>query len=165
MKSTTLPRRLGLLMAGIAVAAATPALAQIYDDSDNGAITVTGRYGTVPDSVQSLSLRVSYADLDLGTPYGRDALRDRIGYTADFLCGKLGESDDNLGVIPSCQTAAFDDGMRQANYVIDHYFSPPEHTAWYSHARLHEPRYSARRDGYPACTATRRDDCVEVGRW
>lgn len=156
------------LAAGMALAATTaPALAQLYDQNDE-AITVQGRYGTVPESVQRLSLRVSYADLDLGTAYGRQVLSDRIGYTADFLCDKLGESDDNLGAIPSCQSAAIEDGMQQARWVERGYL--PGSSAYFSHATLREPRHFAPRHvamhgRYPACSATRHDHCVELGRW
>lgn len=161
--------KLAILAAGAALVAATaPAVAQPFYDQGDNEITVEGHYGTVPQSVQSLSLRVSYADLDLGTPYGRDVLRDRIGYTADFLCDKLGESDDNLGAVPSCQSVAFQDGMQQAHYVERGFL--PGSSAFFSHAMLREPHHRAMHrvamhGRYPACSANRHDHCVELGRW
>ena len=60
---------------------AAPVLAQPTTED----IIVEGRYGTVPDSVKTLSQAVSYADLDLSTQAGRDLLRQRIRLTARFL--------------------------------------------------------------------------------
>ena len=54
----------------LAVATLTPALAQPADE----VILVEGSYGRVPDSVRSLSQRVSYADLDLSTAAGKSEL-------------------------------------------------------------------------------------------
>src|ERR1700759_1900709 len=111
--SSNLIRKLCWLTAGAALVGVTvPALAQNFDAED---ITVTsqGRY-YVPDSVQSLSQRVRYDDLDLIRHYDRQVLKGGIADSADFLCDRLGESDDNLGANPSFQTADYKDCGQQA---------------------------------------------------
>jgi UrcA family protein len=107
-----------------ALFATTPAHAQPTSEE----IIVTGRYGTVPESVKSLSLAVSYRDLDLSTPSGQAELKHRIGLTARFLCDKLGESDSSSGVVPSCRDAAVSDAMARAGTIEEHF--APRGTTW-----------------------------------
>ena len=110
----------GAILAGAAlVGAALPALAQTSVEE----LTVTGRYGTVPDNVKSLTQPVSYADLDLSTPAGQHEFRHRISLTARYLCDKLGENDTATSVVPSCRDAAERDANAQADTVIAR-FSP-----------------------------------------
>jgi UrcA family protein len=150
MRSVKLSPKLCALMAGVAIAAAAaPVLAQDYYDED---VTVTGQRYYVPDSVTHLSQRVSYADLDLTRSYDRRVLRGRIDDSAAFLCDRMNESDDNLGVVPSCRTAAYQDGVQQARYVAGF----ARRGMWDSPAR------TAYTGSYPACTAYRHDNCVEV---
>lgn len=149
MKSVKLSPKVRVLMAGIAIiATAAPTLAQDYYDND---VTVTGR-GRVPDSVDHLSQRVSYGDLDLSRSYDRRVLRGRIDDSASFLCDKMNESDDNMGVVPSCRSAAYQDGVQQARYVEGF----ARRGDWASPAR------TAYTGSYPRCTDRRRDHCVEV---
>lgn len=137
-----------LLLAGMAIfAVGAPSVAQDFDND----VTVTGR-GRVPDSVQALHQRVSYADLDLSTGYGRHVLRARIDDTAGFLCDKLNESDDNIGVVPSCRTAAYQDGVKQARYVEGF----ARRGEWDSPAR------TAYTGSYPRCTSSRQDKCIDL---
>ncbi len=148
MRSVKLSRKLSLLMAGMAVfALAAPSLAQGYDED----ITVTGQ-GRVPDSVDHLSQRVSYADLDLSRSYDRRVLRGRIDESAAFLCDRMNESDDNIGIVPSCRTAAYQDGVHQARYVEGF----ARRGEWASPAR------AVYTGSYPRCTARRHDNCVEA---
>jgi len=91
-------------------------------------IIVTGRYGRVPDSVQSLSQAVSYADLDLSLAADRAELRHRLNLTARFLCDKLGESDTPSSVVPSCRDAAVSDAMRRVGTLEAHF--APRGTTW-----------------------------------
>src|SRR5438477_13218556 len=49
-------------------------------------IVVVGHYGRVPDNVDSASVAISYADLDLSYPGDREILRHRISLTARYLC-------------------------------------------------------------------------------
>lgn len=116
----------GLLMfAGAAfIGLSTPVFAQDADEE----LVVTGRYGRVPDSVQSLSQPVSYADLDLSTKSGRDAFRHRIKLTARYLCEKLGESSTSTPIAPSCQDAAVKDAMSRAG-TLEQGFAP-RGTTW-----------------------------------
>ena len=122
LKLSTLTK--GICAAAL-VAGAAPLMAQPSED-----ITVTGRYGTVPDSVQTLSQAVSYYDLDLGTEAGRRELRQRVSLTARFLCSKLGESSTapGPGNIPSCQQGATKDAMERVG-TIEQGFAP-RGTAW-----------------------------------
>lgn len=140
--------RFGALMAGMAIfVVAAPGIAQ---DVDND-VTVTGR-GRVPDSVQALHQRVSYADLDLTTGYGRHVLRARIDDTASFLCDKLNESDDTIGVVPSCRTAAYQDGVHQARYV----------EGFARRGDWSNPARGAYTGSYPRCTPSRQDNCIDL---
>ena len=149
MRSVKLSPKLCALIAGAAIAgAAAPVLAQDYYDED---VTVTSP-GPVPDSVTHLSQRVSYADLDLTRSYDRRVLRGRIDDSASFLCDRMNESDDNIGVVPSCRTAAYQDGVRQARYVEGF----ARRGEWDSPAR------AVYTGNYPRCTRYRHDNCVEV---
>lgn len=92
-------------------------------------ITVVGRYGRVPDSVQSLSQAVSYADLDLSTQAGRDILRHRVALTARYLCEKLGEADTSSGpLVPSCRDGAVHDAMSRVGTIEEHF--APRGSTW-----------------------------------
>lgn len=115
-----------LALAGAcAMALPLPAHAQTADEE----ITVMGRYGRVPDSVQSLSQAVSYADLDLSTQAGRDILRRRVSLTARYLCDKLGETDvASTGPVPSCRDAATKDAMSRLGTIEAHF--APRGSTW-----------------------------------
>jgi UrcA family protein len=90
------------LIAGAALAS-LPSLAQAAPE-----ITVTSRYGVGPD-VRALSERVSYADLDLSTTAGRDALRERVRHTARSLCAQLsGGATADAPLVRSCVRDAVD---------------------------------------------------------
>lgn len=113
---TTLKARLGLIVAGAAlIGVAAPALAQSDEE-----IIVSGRYGTLPDSVQSASQSVGYADLDLSTMDGRAELKRRLNLTARYLCNKLGESDTSSSVAPTCRDAAVKDAMSRMGTIEAH---------------------------------------------
>ena len=111
------------LGAGLLVAAAAPSFAQSSEE-----IVVSGRYGKVPDAVQSLSIPVSYSDLDLSTQAGRDILRHRLNLTARFLCNKLGESDTPDPIAPTCREAAVKDAMARVGTVEQGF--APRGTSW-----------------------------------
>ena len=108
-------------------------------------IVITGRYGKVPDNVQTLSQPVSYADLDLSTKDGRDELRRRVNLTARFLCDKLGESASGDALAPSCRQAATKDAMSRVGTVEESF--APRGTAWVRPAPWAAP--------YPADWVTR----------
>jgi len=125
MKNISVSARLGVFVAGAAMlGASAPLLAQPANED----IIVTGRYGKLPDSVQSASQPVSYADLDLSTQAGRDILRHRIRLTSRYLCEKLGETDTSSSVVPSCQDAAIKDAMQRIGTVEEGF--APRGTAW-----------------------------------
>lgn len=114
-----------LALAALAAGAvATPGLAQPASEE----IVVMGRYGTVPDSVRSLSQAVSYADLDLSTKLGRDILRQRLKLTARYLCERLGETDTSSTVVPSCRDAAVRDAEQRIGTIEAHF--APRGTTW-----------------------------------
>jgi len=121
-----------LILSGLLFANSGVSLAQYSED-----ITVTGRYGRVPDSVQSLSQAVSYADLDLSTKAGKDELRHRVALTARYLCGRLGESDSASPVAPSCRDAALKDAMARVGTVEEGF--APRGTSWVAGTRWQAP--------------------------
>src|SRR5690606_31496446 len=87
--------------------AAAPAAAQVVEE-----ITVMGRLG--PDGrPTTLSRAVSYRDLDITTPWGRDELRRRIRDTARELCAELGEPSRTVtgGIVPACRARAERDSL------------------------------------------------------
>jgi UrcA family protein len=88
-------------------------------------IVIVGHYGRVPDNVDSASVPVGYADLDLSNPADRAILRRRISLTARYLCDKLGESDTGPG---SCRDAATEDALRRVGTIEEHF--APRGTAW-----------------------------------
>lgn len=144
MKRSRIPQIMSMMVMGAAVAAmAAPAFAQT-DDQD---IIVTGRYGRVPSSVQSLSQPVSYADLDLSTKAGRDELRHRVNLTARYLCGKLGEQEDNDPVVPSCRQAAVSDAMGRVGTLEEHF--APRGTTWVAPAPWAPPYPADWEQRYP----------------
>lgn len=118
------PHRLpALCLLGIA-AVSTPALAQDVPDE----IVVTGEYERIPQDVESLSQTVSYADLDLGTRWGREELRQRVRLTARYLCERLGESNFSSPPARSCRDAAERDAMQRLGTYRELY--APRGTAW-----------------------------------
>ena len=121
-----------LFATGLLFLTAVPGVAQPPEE-----ITVTGRYGRVPDSVQSLSQTVSYADLDLGTKAGKDELRRRVSLTARYLCDKLGESATGSPITPSCRSAATSDAIKRVG-TIEQGFAP-RGTTWVAGERWQPP--------------------------
>lgn len=116
------------IITGICAAAAMTTAAPLLAQPAPEEITVTGRYGPVPDSVRSLSQTVSYADLDLSTEAGKQELRHRVKLTARYLCDRLGESASSSGPLPSCQTEAARDAMTRIG-TIEQGFAP-RGTTW-----------------------------------
>lgn len=114
----------GAFCVGLAPLAVSPAFAQTPPEE----IVVTGKYGKVPDSVQSLSQRVSYADLDLSKDKHRDILRQRVKLTARFLCDKLGEPEIATPPVPSCRDAAARDAMARVGSLEEN--AAPRGTTW-----------------------------------
>ena len=112
----------------LASAVAVPSVAMAQTAPEE--IVVTGNYGTVPDSVRSLSQSVSYSDLDLSTKPGRDEMRRRLNLTARFLCDKLGEGNSSSGPIPSCRETAVKDAMARLGTVEQSF--GPRGTTWVS---------------------------------
>lgn len=122
-----------LLVAGaVLLGTSAPAFAQ-----DGEELVVTGRYGKLPDSVQSASQAVSYADLDLSTKAGQAEFRHRLKLTARYLCEKLGESDTSSPIAPSCQDAAVKDAMARASTIEEGF--APRGTAWVASSRWEAP--------------------------
>ena len=111
-----------LCLGAVVATLAIPAFAQPPPEE----IIVTGRYGPGPDSVRSLSMPVSYADLDIRTAKGWDMLRQRVKLTARFLCEKLGESDTSA--MPSCRNAAVSSAMGRVLTAREH--AAPRNTTW-----------------------------------
>lgn len=120
----TLTTIFGAALSVAGVIPATPVSAQTTVQE----LTVTGRYG--PDNQpRSLSQAVSYADLDLSSPEGRNELKHRISLTARYLCDKLGENETSDTVVPSCRNAAEQDAMAQARPIIAAFKRGPQWAA------------------------------------
>ena len=88
-------------------------------------ITTEGwnRFGIRNQKVQ-LSQDISYADLNLATRSGADALKARVRDAANTVCTKLGHFDEGRGAIASeedkinCVNGAVDDAMPQIRRAI-----------------------------------------------
>lgn len=126
-----------IVLAGLTLVSTAPALAQEYYPDTSEDIVVEGRWGRVPDDVDSLSQRVSYADLDLRYAEDRRELRHRIDLTARYLCDRLGENDNSSSLVPSCRAAAVRDAMRRVGTVEAHW--APRDTGWVRPARWEAP--------------------------
>lgn len=133
MRSPSSTKLYGLLAGVALLGAAVPAWAQVHEED----IIVTGHYGQVPDNVQTVSIPVSYADLDLSTLSGQDELKHRLRLTSRYLCSKLGENDTAPGLVPSCQDAAYQDALQRAGTVWQHF--APRGTAWVAGPRWAPP--------------------------
>jgi UrcA family protein len=48
---------------------------------------------TVSEAAETDSVRVSYADLDLGSDFGRTSLQGRIAHAAEVVCGPADHRD------------------------------------------------------------------------
>lgn len=132
----------GLLAGGMLMGAAAPVLAQDYDPDSQDDIVVQGRWGRVPDDAESLSQRVSYADLDLRYADDRRELRHRIEASARYLCNQLGEDESYASsVTRSCREAAVRDAMARVGTIEADY--APGGTAWT------EPSYAPDDSRYP----------------
>jgi len=114
----------GLGLATVAFTIPSVAIAQSAPEE----IVVTGNFGRAPDSVQSLSQSVSYADLDLSTKAGRDELRHRVNLTSRFLCDKLGENATGDALAPSCRQAAVADALKRVGTLESS--AAPRGTTW-----------------------------------
>jgi UrcA family protein len=126
MKTRFIPALCKLGLAATAMAAfSVPASAQDYEDEG---IVVVGTYERVPSDAQSLSQKVSYADLDLSTGWGWDEFRHRVHLTARFLCDKLGEPRVESPPASTCSTAAERDAMRR--FGTSKQNRAPRGTAW-----------------------------------
>lgn len=133
-----------------ALAFAVPAYAQRYyppppviayaDDVYEEEIIVEGRHGRLPADVETVSQRVSYADLDLYYAEDRKELRRRVSLTARDLCERLGESSyGSIG--PSCRDAATRDALRRVGTVAEGW--APRGTAWIAPPRWRGARPAA----------------------
>jgi UrcA family protein len=125
MKALSYFPRLCWLMAGVAFLGTSPAASAQGEPEE---LVVTGRYGRVPDNVQSLSQAVSYADLDLSTAAGKSEFRRRLNLTARYLGEKLGESASATPPVPSCRDAAVKDALDRAGTLEAHF--APRGTSW-----------------------------------
>ncbi len=126
MNTRFAPALRGLGLAAAVAAVSAPALAQDYYEGEE--IVVYGSYERLPDDVRSASQRVSYADLDLATPWGWDEFRYRIRTTARFLCDRLGEPRNATPPRSSCRRAAERDALRRLGTHAQ--LRAPRDTAW-----------------------------------
>jgi UrcA family protein len=102
-------------------AAATSVHAQTATETNTTETTTGELIVTAPapgPNAQSLTARVSFRDLDLTTPAGRDTLSQRIRTTARDLCSQLGESRTRIPPAPTCERAAIDSTRVQQRTAI-----------------------------------------------
>ena len=121
----SLPTLRWSLLGVVFSASAAPVAAQIPPPPPPEEIVIVGHYGRVPDNVDSASVPVGYADLDLSIPADREVLRRRISLTARYLCDKLGEADTGPG---SCRDEATRDALRRIGTIEEGF--APRGTAW-----------------------------------
>ena len=103
------------LAAGLAAAWAASAQPQTVAEE----VVVTARYKG--KELRSLSVPVSYRDLDLTTEAGRETLKKRVKDTANDACRRLGEG--NLGgtyALPSCEREAINSVAGQEQQAFAH---------------------------------------------
>lgn len=129
---------LAAIATGIAVFVAAPASAQNFGRDD---IVVYG-HEPLPDSVDSVSQRVSYRDLHLEYPEDRRELRRRVSVTAQELCDSLGDRDYGSSYAPSCTETATRDALRQVRIIESHYKARPRYYADTAHVWLPERQWS-----------------------
>ena len=68
------------------------------------------------------SVRVSYADLNLGSAPGRDALQQRIGFAATYVCGPSDHRDIPMTIaVGECRTATIADARPQFEAAVARY--------------------------------------------
>jgi len=123
--------------AAVSAFAATAAPAQEYTYSYSAS---PGYYGPPPEEViieapryhapqrstigapiedVAMSRTIRFDDLDLRTPWGARALRDRIAYTARKLCNQMDFAYPiSTSDSPPCYRTAYEDGMAQADAAI-----------------------------------------------
>jgi UrcA family protein len=117
---------LGAALATALAGAAAPAFAQTAEG-----LTVTGHWRAGPN-VRELSAAVPYADLDLNTVAGRDALKQRVRWTAQDLCERLGETQMSDPLMPTCEQDAMNSARDSIRAAIDSHripvyaYLPPE---------------------------------------
>jgi len=130
---------LRILAAGAVLAAAAgPALAQNFGRDD----LVVYDHVPIPDSVDSVSQRVSYGDLHLQYPEDRRELRRRVTLTAHELCDSLGEGRYAATYAPSCTDTAIRDALRQVRIIEARYTERPRYYADTAHVWLPERQWS-----------------------
>lgn len=118
------------VLAGLfAVAFAGFAAAQAVDE-----VTVIGHHAQkgLNDTV---SYKVGYADLDLRTKEGQDALADRIKVTAAYVCEKLGEAKQGNSI---CVDSAVKDASTAARRAVK--AAQESHVAWKAGAAWTPPQ-------------------------
>ncbi|HEX2817508.1 MAG TPA: UrcA family protein [Phenylobacterium sp.] len=103
---------LATLTAAAALVCAAPAFAQTVDE-----LTVTGHLNT--SRLQSLTERVSFADLDLTRHADREALRLRVNDAARRVCTQLNQDSPNpANMGRSCQEVAVRGALDQVRYAF-----------------------------------------------
>lgn len=103
-------RNLALATLAAAALVGAPALAQSTLDE----LTVTGQYNPRNGPPETLSQRVSYADLDLTRAAGRDELNLRIRAAATDVCKRVGAEPTGFqNLSSSCEQIAQRGAMSQ----------------------------------------------------
>jgi UrcA family protein len=125
--------------AGLAgLAFAVPILAQTIDE-----LVITGHSARA--RAETLSERVSYADLDLTQARDRGMLRQRVNAAAGRVCDQLGEARPAAGNLgQSCQEVAVRGASEQMRYAFAAARSGPAYAGSYAvQASATAPAYAA----------------------
>ena len=102
-----------------AVIAAEPVMEEITVHATRPEVSEAGR-STVgaPIELITLEYKVSYADLDLATSLGADALRERVKGTAELACDDLNKKYSLSERDRSCVASTEKDAMASAEAAI-----------------------------------------------
>ena len=89
---------------------------------------------TVSEAQETDSIRVSYADLNLTSPVGRNDLELRIAYAADVVCGPADNRDVPFErAVAACRKATYSDAQPAFNAAVATAMHPSVTVASASH--------------------------------
>jgi UrcA family protein len=109
----------GALASGVAFSAEPTPETQVTIRAERPTAKVVGRTSSgVPVQAYQLSYHVTFADLDITTPVGANALKARVRTAAYSLCQDLDKLYPTAEVDNTCARKAEDGAMSQVNTAI-----------------------------------------------
>ena len=107
------------LLASNAAFSAEPTEGQVTIRAERPTAKVVGHtISGVPVQQYEITYRLTFADLDLATPVGANALKARVYKAADSLCKDLDKLYPMTELDPSCVQKAQDGAMSQVNTAV-----------------------------------------------